>query len=390
MHVLASSITAWGQMMTNEERVVLFVSPTLYTYDSKGKVREWRCWAEDDSVFVSSGLKDGKKAIKEYKAKPKNVGRSNETSAEEQAILESKAKWNKQLDKNYHLDLVNYIPLENPMLAYPYKDKKHKLEFPCHVQPKLDGVRCLIKLEGSEVVYKSRGNKLYTTLGHLDKNVRALLEKLPEGVMLDGEIYCHGMPLNEINSAVKKLNENTKNLKFYWYDITDASLGYTSRWVIMAKMFCDLSLATEEDSIVFTETRDVGGEGELAEIFAHYIEEGYEGIMLRNAKGKYSLNNRSVDLQKYKEFDDDEFMIVGHKLDKDGRIVLVCEAKNKQTFDVVTKGGHKFREQVLKEYESKWWGKWLKVQFQGYGVNGVPIFPVGLGLRETDEEGNVL
>ena len=47
-------------------------------------------------------------------------------------------------------------------------------------------------------------------------------------------------------------------------------------------------------------------------------------------------------------------------------------------------------KQVLEEYEAKWRNKWLKVQFQGYGVNGVPIFPVWLGLRETDDEGNIL
>lgn len=366
--------------------------PTLYSYDSKGKVREWKTWSDGDIVYVASGLVDGKKVVKPYEAKPKNVGRSNETTAEEQATLECKSKWNKQKDKNYHEDLSDYVPLENPMLAHPYKDRGHNIEFPCYVQPKLDGVRCLIKLEGSEVVYKSRGNKLYTTLGHLDKAARKLLECLPEGVMLDGEIYCHEMPLNEINSAVKKTNSRTNNLRFHWYDITEGSLDYIDRFKVISKVYHSMDIHENcGNEICLVSTKPANDLASIKEYFNEYVRSGYEGIMLRNSKGQYKLNQRSTDLQKYKEFDDDEFMIIGHKLDKDGRIVLVCEAKDgHNTFDVVPKGGHKFREQVLEEYEAKWRNKWLKVQFQGYGVNGVPIFPVGLGLRETDDEGNIL
>jgi DNA ligase-1 len=41
------------------------------------------------------------------------------------------------------------------------------------------------------------------------------------------------------------------------------------------------------------------------------MEEGYEGIMVRNPNSPYEISKRSSYLQKYKEFDDDEFEIIG-------------------------------------------------------------------------------
>lgn len=363
--------------------------PTLYSYDSKGKVRQWRTWAEGSIVYVESGLQEGKKITKSYEAKPKNIGRANETTGPEQALLECQSKWNKQKDKDYHESLEEYVPLENPMLAYPFEKKAHKVVYPCYVQPKLDGVRCLIKLEGDQVIYKSRGNKLYTTLGHLDGSARVILGELPEGTMLDGEIYCHGMPLNEITSAVKKFKEDSLKLEFWWYDVVIPDEPYIGRKDWMNEIHDGVYQDAKLRGVVLTDTHAAENQSDVNNYHDFYTKNDFEGLMIKNLAGMYTLNNRSADLLKYKRFDDDEFKIVDHKLDKDGRIVLVCQSNN-TTFDVVPKGGHRFREQVLKDFKEQWLGNLLKVQYQGYGVNGVPIFPVGLGLRETDSRGNVL
>lgn len=366
--------------------------PVLFTYDSSNRERKWRVWAEGSTVWVASGLIDGKQNTKSYEAKPKNVGRANETTAGEQALLECKSKWNKQKDKNYHEDLAYAVQIENPMLAYPYKAKLHMLKFPCAAQPKLDGVRCLIKREGSQIIYKSRGNKLYTTLGHLDTMTHRLLDLLPEGAMLDGEIYIHGTPLNEITGAVKKTREITSNLEFWWYDVVLEGVDYEGRLGVMSDI---MTRVRGEDgymnSLVSTNTNTLKSPDDIQVLHDLYVSQGFEGLMLKNLAGMYRLNTRSVDLLKYKEMQDAEFKIIGYKLDKDDLIVLICEKHDGSgTFDVVAKGGHDFRREVLRTYQEDYHEKQYKVQFQGWGVNKAPQFPVGLGVREVDDEGNVL
>lgn len=372
--------------MTNEDL------PLLYKRDTKKGIRTWKTWVEGDTVLVESGTMFGKKVIKAYKAKPKNVGRSNATTAEEQAKLEAESKWKKQLDKNYHKSLEECNQeekqLENPMLAYPYDKKSHLVDGSWYAQPKLDGLRCLIRLEGSQIVYKSRGNKRYATLSHLDNAARIALQELPEGVILDGEIYCHGMPLNEISSAVKKKNKDTEKLQFWWYDIYVPDVTCEDRLSMMSKSFLAAVLKGDlKNKIIPVETSYINKEN-IKKYHDIYVEAGFEGLILRNPKGLYTLNQRSSNLLKYKEFEDTEFKIVGRAYDKDGLLKLVCETKTGEEFEVVPKGGVEYRKELDKQ--SNLLDKLLTVQHQGWGVNGLPLFPVGVAIRATDSEGNVL
>lgn len=191
--------------------------PKLYGLDSKGRIKEWSVFADGDTVYVEHGLRDGKKQIKATVCKPKNVGKANETTPEQQAILEAQSKWNKQKDKNYHEDLDSAKPLENPMLAQDYRKQGHRLKAPYIAQPKLDGVRCLIKRDGDKLVFKSRGNKEYPIIEDIARQLFPVFRYWPN-LMLDGELYIHGKPLEDIVSAVKKHNDNTKDVVFVMFD----------------------------------------------------------------------------------------------------------------------------------------------------------------------------
>ena len=73
---------------------------TLYTKQGV-KFRQWSCWVEGAEVVVEHGQMGGKLTQKRYTAEPKNVGRANATTAEEQAIQEADAKVVKQLKSCY-------------------------------------------------------------------------------------------------------------------------------------------------------------------------------------------------------------------------------------------------------------------------------------------------
>ena len=107
-----------------------------------------------------------------------------------------------------------------PMLAQKYKERKKHIKFPCYVQPKLNGMRCISYIKDGARVYQSRLGKYIFTLDHLTKDLESLSD-----LVLDGEIYMHGMALQDIVSLVKNQDTETirnnltvKNLKYWVYD----------------------------------------------------------------------------------------------------------------------------------------------------------------------------
>ena len=73
----------------------------LYKCDSTGKIRTYQIEIDDEKYRMITGTKDGKKVASAWTVcTPKNVGRSNETTPENQATLESKARIDKKLVMN--------------------------------------------------------------------------------------------------------------------------------------------------------------------------------------------------------------------------------------------------------------------------------------------------
>ena len=80
-----------------------------------------------------------------------------------------------------------------PMLAYPVSDKPIDYTKPVFMQPKLDGVRCLIQAEklpfdmGYEPVAYSRTGKRWLNINHILKSLVPFFQDNPN-VILDGEL----------------------------------------------------------------------------------------------------------------------------------------------------------------------------------------------------------
>ena len=118
---------------------ILTQLPTLYKFDTKGKLREWTMVIEQDSFHAVKGLVGGK--LTEDKPRfceAKNVGRSNETSPEQQAENEAQSKWQKKIDSGYGEteEQAKEKKFYEPMLAHKYEDRKGELELPLFCQPK--------------------------------------------------------------------------------------------------------------------------------------------------------------------------------------------------------------------------------------------------------------
>ena len=263
-----------------------------------------------------------------------------------------------------------------PMLAIEMEEKLVKL--PAFVQPKLDGIRCIIyqsnpHCENNKIMFQSRQNKLFEPFLHLLPDLEKIFNDQPD-LILDGELYCHGLGFEAVTSMVRRAKTRHPDVEKINYVIYDCvtSEPYKTR---MNKINIFLK------HVFFIETIEVTKMTEIEDAHSHYTDYGYEGIMIRT-NGLYK-HGRSKDLLKYKKFKDSEYLVVGHTEGTGahaGTAIFVCKSETDKTFNVVMNGPLEKRRDMLKHVED-YYGKYLTVKYQELSVDGIPRFPIGLGFR---------
>lgn len=380
---------------------MLKVLPTLYGTASGGKTKIYNIRVDQMTncarITMEHGYEDGKQASERRDiTEGKNLGKSNETTPFDQACSEASSRWQKKLDKGYTKTKAAQAEREGsrdtllPMLAQTYskiengkeKGRKKYIKFPCYVQPKLDGCRCISSsTENVEPYYTSRGGKEFTTLDHLDGLVHEAYYEI--GYPLDGEIYTHGvLTFQDTVSAIKKAKDNSAILKYHIYDIVATDLTFEERHKLIKACLENV----KDRAIVYVPTYEVQNEAEIIKYHEQFVAEGYEGIIIRNKDGKYVLDHRSNDLQKWKNFIDEEFTIVGGKEatgEDKGTIIFICDVGDGRTFDVRPRGTREQRKEYFNNLNSLI-NKKLTVRFQEFSDDKIPRFPVGICIRDFE------
>ena len=262
-----------------------------------------------------------------------------------------------------------------PMLAIEMETKL--LKFPAFVQPKLDGIRCLIykdtNSESNQIIFQSRQNKLFEPFLHLLPDLEKIFEK-DHSLILDGELYCHGLGFEAVTSMVRRAKVRHPDVEKINYVIYDCVSKETYKHR-MSKLNIFLK------HVFFIETIEVTKMQEIEDSHTHYADYGYEGIMIRG-DGPYK-HGRSKDLLKYKKFKDSEYLVVGHTEGTGahaGTAIFVCESGADKKFNVVMNGPLEKRRDMLK-HVNDYYGKYLTVKYQELSLDGIPRFPIGLGFR---------
>jgi DNA ligase-1 len=296
--------------------------------------------------------------------------------------------------------------------------KKKVITLPCFVQPKLDGLRCVSYATRSEastnanhgatVALQSRTGAFFTGLPHIAAALRPYLLQHPS-VVIDGELYTDQMPFEELAGLIKKKKitpadtERLKKVNYHVYDIYDHSrhdMPFSERIDVLASAVrrcgCVANdtttasgriLRSDTDAaavVILVRTEKIAALAEFRRLFSDFVEAGYEGIMLRNAAGEYRANYRSNDLQKYKEFLEDEYRIIdftqGEGRDA-GAVIWVCETADGKEFTVRPRGTMEQRREWFNEGDA-YIGKNLTVVYQELTEEGKPRFPVGKAVRQ--------
>ena len=197
---------------------------------------------------------------------------------------------------------------KKPMLAYPVSDKPIEYN-KVSMQPKLDGVRCLIQLENNVITAYSRNGKKWKNIAHILMDLIPFFDKHPD-VILDGELYNHDLKddFEKIISLVRKTKptyedrlESSEMTQFHCYDIVDETLTFEERNYFIQK-HVELSYCVKHVT-----TMAVGDDKLAKMIHKQNLDNGYEGSILRT-NDVYKCG-RSWSLRKFKDFHDDEALL---------------------------------------------------------------------------------
>ena len=211
------------------------------------------------------------------------------------------------------------------MLAYPVSDKPIDYNKPVFIQPKLDGVRCVIQYnpkappEETGITAYSRTGKEWKNINHILEQLKPFFRKYPN-VILDGELYNHDLKddFEKIISLVRKTKptdedrvESAEMVQFHCYDIIDEELSYDHR-----NEFINQSLMLLGDNIHIVDTNMLFREDDAKVYHNRNLDKGYEGSIVRT-NDVYKCG-RSWNLRKFKDFHDAEATIIGY-LDGKGK-----------------------------------------------------------------------
>jgi DNA ligase-1 len=400
---------------------------TLYGESSHGKQKMWSVSVSETPekhgvILTTHGYVDGKQVeSRRVVTEGKNLGKKNATTPLAQAMSEAQALWNKKKDGGYSesesvaatavggagaapapapAPLLGEIPAEHkylvplPMLAHDYNKRGKSINFPCYVQRKLDGVRCIAIPERG--LY-SRNGKQFPHLEHLHQCVNRLGSFMGSTVILDGELYSDELSFQEIVGIVKKEThrpgdeEKMKKIFLYVYDFIQLSrptIPYTERLDELQSRFSTLGASTANmiPNLRLLSTAVCANEDEMKRLHAEYVAEGYEGIMLRAKNGVYKIGHRSIELQKYKEFFDGEYPVIGFKQgdgEEKGCVIWQCRTPAGLEFGVRPRGTRADRTELFAN-GTAYIGKMLTVRYQELTTDGVPRFPVGISFRDYE------
>jgi DNA ligase-1 len=297
----------------------------------------------------------------------------------QEATVEAQRRYNKKRDREGYTAEQPTDKPAMPMLATSYKEFRHKMPAIVAVQPKMDGIRCV----ATNSALLTRRNEPITSVPHISE----VLKRLPPGIILDGELYSHDKSFQDILSLVKRgtpKNDALNSIIYCVFDIINENPFRTRQ--LEYQYFCDLlgwpiiPIATE-----LVKKKDVEA------VLRFRVDQGFEGVMVRDPEGFYEPNKRSYYLQKYKSFSDTEFQIVdivaSARGREEGAAIYVCVTPDGKKFRARPRMSLPQRSMIYRERNS-FIGYWTRITYQGLTNSGVPRQPIAEGLEPTRERLN--
>lgn len=399
----------------------------LISRDSKGKIRciktNYTKDKEGYHIYRTSWQLNGKQTEQPEILITK--GKANRTVLEQTQlqfnaiVKEYKDKGYKEVDKNpEEIDpdiLSTFIPkfatdargIRKHMLAKS-ADKVsestiNKVKY-WYASRKIDGVRCSMFWNGKEIKTSSRGGGHYDySTTHITQHPLLIeyFKKHPD-IVLDGELYKHGKSLQQISGAAR-LEKNAVDcdwLQYFVYDIMIPNVPFKDRLKLLIEFAKEVHIGFDPYHVfkdgdlqvqIVPQTK-VSGYDNIIKLHNKYVEEGWEGVVIRDPDANYEFGSRKNIMIKIKRYQDSEFVVVDYELGLRGveDMVFICETPAGNRFKAKPMGDKSVKEEYVENFESKYKNTMATVKYfyysNGGDINtGVPLQPCLKAFRDKTD-----
>lgn len=282
-----------------------------------------------------------------------------------------------------------------PMLAKTYNGNVWKKVSCMYGQYKINGLRCIITAYTQNDMFKpirlrfqSREGIIWNTLENLSDYLLSIIpaniisDMIDGYVALDGEIYLPGYTINQINHFVKDANcvEN-KLLQFWCYDIMmEGNQAHRNMYRYHIKKPTSFNSIKEhynnKERLIILHNKYITNDNEAIDARNHFINLGFEGLILRNAKTNYQYGRRRANyMEKFKDAAEGDFIILDiYKEKKRDLPILLCKNDiNNEKFETRLSVSHIVQQEVLFDSQS-YIGRTVHIEYgERSGVARVPF-----------------
>jgi DNA ligase-1 len=354
----------------------------LYSRSVNGKINEFTIEVENNKYRTITGFTDGVRTTSNWTV----CEAKTYCTADEQAIKEATAIHRKKMETGSFENIAD-IDIETyfePMLAHKWEDYKAKVKFPLYSQPKLDGIRCIIRKDGMW----TRTGKQLVAAPHIYEALKPLFEATPD-LIFDGELYSDKFAndFDSLCSIVKKTKPTPEDIalsaaqmEYHIYDLPSTKDIFSKRIAAL-----DLLSIVLPECCKIVNTYLLQNEKEVEAQHELYVTQDYEGQMLR-LNGLYE-NRRSKSLLKHKSFIDEEYTILGVEEgigNKTGMVgSFIFESKSGKRFNCSPKFNWQRCTEMWEQRETLI-GKQATVKYFNLTPQGIPRFPYCIAIRDYE------
>lgn len=374
-----------------------------------------------------------------YKKRYYNKDKADERNPLQAALIEARSRYLKRINQGGR-DSTNLISIINhntqkkdmyfPMLLTDYSINNSNIKYPLYAQRKYDGIRALIFLNTTSehiknvtienVIIYTREQKPILGYDHIRKEVLKILidmynHELDQSIYLDGEFYKHGKSLQFIAGEVRnpKRNNVISASNYFYFDTfypysidCGNNIEENKNKTVFEDRIKWLNEIEEKvksykfKHLIKAETTIVNNEKEMLDLFNKYLNDGYEGIVVRDYKSLYyahptqkTQHLRSKTTLRKKPTFSDEFEVVGFTQGNKGKdigaILWICKTKNDKTFTVGPKNQtyverYNIYKDAVINFDKKYKGRLLKIEYQGLSKDGIPQRLKSIGFRDFE------
>jgi hypothetical protein len=359
------------------------------------------------ALWTETGQEGGKtlRSSPTYIRSGKNLGKKNATNVLTQAISDGRSKWNKNKRKSgYVEDKAQLTVVQSgrikPMALHelPPQAEDEKFDItgttywnegdPMYIGHKSDGNR-MMAAKGD--LWGRGGDTPPNPLTHIREQLAPLFVKYPK-IILDGEIYKHGIEHQLINGTYMNAKTDASQLDYVVFDavLPDRDTPFEKRVEFLREL---LGEQKNHPNIILNDVELVSTSDEIETKYKAYLADGYEGAVLRKPDSKYDVGirkeKRSKTALKLKPVFDKEFEITGFKDGKgkdSGALIWILKMpdSNKTFFSrpkMTIDERRKLFDHMKDNFDSDYKGKPMRILYGDTTKDGMPRFSRAVGVR---------